>query len=83
MVRNRLGLHARPAAKFAQTANRFAARVTVTLNGETVSAHSVTDLLLLAAAQGTVIELRATGPDAEAAIAALAVLVETGFGERQ
>ena len=82
-IRNRLGLHARPAAKVAQTANRFTAVVTVTLKGEVVSAHSVTDLLLLAASQGTELELSATGPEAEEAIAAIATLIEAGFGERK
>ncbi|MSO53919.1 MAG: HPr family phosphocarrier protein [Rhodospirillales bacterium] len=82
-ILNRLGLHARPAAKFAKTANRFAADVTVTFNGETVSAHSVTDILLLAASQGSKLVLEATGPEAETALAALGELIDSGFGERQ
>jgi phosphocarrier protein len=80
-VRNRLGLHARAAARFVHTANRFRSKVSVTRGGRTTDGKSILGILLLAAAQGTRLELHAEGDDARAAVAALAELVESGFGE--
>ncbi len=78
---NRLGLHARAAAKFVRTAGRFDAEVRVTRDDVTVSGTSIMGLMMLAAATGSELELEATGPEAEAAIAALIDLVAGGFGE--
>ena len=80
-VRNRLGLHARAAARFVHTAARFASRVTVGRDGRTMDGKSILGVLLLAASQGTWLELSAEGEDEAAAVGALADLVETGFGE--
>ena len=80
-VVNRLGLHARAAAKFVRTAERFDAEVQVTKDDVTVSGTSIMGLMMLAAATGSELELEATGPEAEAAIAALVDLVAAGFGE--
>ena len=78
---NRLGLHARAAARFVETANRFAADVTVANGEEKVSGKSILGLMMLAAAEGTTLTVVATGPDAEEAVAALAELVAQRFHE--
>ena len=80
-IRNRLGLHARAAARFVQTANRFRARITASRDGRTMDGKSILGMLLLAASEGTVLELSAEGEDAEDALAALAELIEGGLGE--
>jgi len=69
---NQFGLHARAAGRFVKMAGQFDAEVRVRKNGTEVSGRDILDLLLLGAAPGTVIELTATGPQAEAAVAALA-----------
>jgi phosphocarrier protein HPr len=79
---NRRGLHARAAARFVKLAFDFDAAVTVAKNGTEVSGRSIMGLMMLAAGPGTEIELRATGPDAERAIAALAALISGGFDEQ-
>lgn len=78
---NKKGLHARASAKFVQTAEKFNAIVRVTRGGETVGGTSIMGLMMLAAGIGTTIKVDATGSEASAAIAALATLVESGFGE--
>jgi phosphotransferase system HPr (HPr) family protein len=80
-IRNRLGLHARAAARFVHTANRFRSRVLVTRSGRSMDGKSILGILLLAASQGSQLEVGAEGEDEEAAVAALVELVETGFGE--
>ncbi len=80
-IKNRLGLHARAAARFVHAASRFKARVTVARNGKAMDGKSILGILLLAASQGTDLELTADGEDEGAALAALASLVESGFGE--
>jgi phosphocarrier protein HPr len=80
-IKNRLGLHARAAARFVHTANRFRARVVVSRNGKTMDGKSILGILLLAASQGSRLEVGAEGDDEEAAVAALAELIESGFGE--
>ena len=78
---NTRGLHARAAAKFAGTVGNFDADVQVTRKEQTVSGLSIMGLMMLAAAPGSDINLTATGPDAEAAIDALAALVADKFQE--
>ena len=78
---NRLGLHARAAARFVHTANRFHARVTLTGRGRTMDGKSILGILLLAASQGSHLEVTAEGVDEAEAVAALAALIEGGFGE--
>ena len=80
-IRNRLGLHARAAARFVHTANRYESRVTATRDGRTMDGKSILGILLLAASQGSVLELTAEGEDEEDAVAALAALVEGGLGD--
>jgi phosphocarrier protein HPr len=78
---NQRGLHARAAARFVKTAALFDAEVWVRKNGTEVSGRSIMGLMMLAAAPGSVIRLSATGREAEAAVAALAKLVECKFDE--
>jgi phosphocarrier protein HPr len=78
---NQLGLHARAAARFVETASRFAAEVTVANGDESVSGKSILGLMMLAAGQGTQLTLTAAGADAEAAIDAIAALVAQRFHE--
>ncbi len=78
---NERGLHARAAAKFVRLAEQFAAEIIVTKDDIDVPGTSIMGLLLLAAAKGCEIELRGTGCEAEAAVAALAKLVAGGFDE--
>jgi phosphocarrier protein HPr len=78
---NQRGLHARAAAKFVRTAERFSARVEVTRDDLTVQGTSILGLMLLAAGAGTVLTLRSEGEDAEAALAALCDLIGRGFDE--
>ncbi|MDX2223166.1 MAG: HPr family phosphocarrier protein [Rhodospirillaceae bacterium] len=80
-ILNSKGLHARAAAKFCKTAHQFDAEVAVARNGTTVSGGSIMGLMMLAASQGTTIEISAAGPDAEAAMAALCALVANRFDE--
>ncbi|MEW5958561.1 MAG: phosphoenolpyruvate--protein phosphotransferase [Chloroflexota bacterium] len=83
-IRNRLGLHARPAAQFVSTAARYQATVTlrnVTRNVGPVNAKSINQVATVGARQGHDIAVAATGPDAAAALAALSALVEANFGE--
>lgn len=68
---NKRGLHARASAKFVETVARFQAEVTVKKDGNAVSGRSIMGLMMLGAAMGTMIEISATGPDAEDAVAAL------------
>ena len=75
VVPNALGLHARAAARFVQTAARFAAQIRVSRGGRTVDGKSLMGVLLLAASQGSTLQIDAEGPDAEAALDALAALV--------
>jgi phosphocarrier protein len=78
---NKRGLHARAAAKFVQTAERFDADITVTRDATTVGGTSIMGLMMLAAAPGSVITVTADGADAKAALQALADLVAGYFGE--
>ena len=78
---NQKGLHARAAAQFVKMVGLFDAEVWVRKNGTTVPGNEILELLLLEAPPGTVIELTATGREAEAAVAALARLIECKFDE--
>jgi phosphocarrier protein len=81
VIRNRLGLHARAAAKFVHTATRFASKVRISREGKTMDGKSIMGILLLAAAAGSTITITAEGIDEADAINALCSLVESGFGE--
>ena len=80
-ILNALGLHARAAARFVQTANRFQSTIRVTRGDRTVDGKSIMGILLLAAARGTMLTIAAEGPDAAAALGELCALVAAGFGE--
>ena len=80
-VVNQLGLHARAAAKFVHLATRFESHISVTRDAKVMDGKSIMGILLLAAARGTTITVAAVGPDEQAAVDALAQLVESGFGE--
>lgn len=80
-IGNRRGLHARASAKFVTLASQFESQLFVAKDGQEVLGISIMGLMMLGAAQGEQISLRAEGPDAEAALAALSKLVEDGFGE--
>jgi phosphocarrier protein len=78
---NRKGLHARASARFVETVERFEARASVSKDGMTVDGRSIMGLLMLAAAQGSAIEVETRGPEAGALMQALAALVADRFGE--
>jgi phosphocarrier protein HPr len=81
VIRNRLGLHARAAAKFVHTATRFASQIRVSRDGRTMDGKSIMGILLLAAGAGSTVAISADGVDEAAAVEALCRLVEGGFGE--
>jgi len=78
---NKLGIHARPAAKFVQTANRFACEIFVEKGGEKVNGKSIMGLLMLTAGPGTKLMVHAHGPDAPAAVAEIEALIRRKFDE--
>ena len=80
-IRNRLGLHARAAARFVHAASRFRSRITIGRGQRVMDGKSILGILLLAAAQGTWVELSADGDDETVALDSLAALVDSGFGE--
>lgn len=82
-IRNKLGLHARAATKLAKLSHQFDAKVSIVQGEQTVDASSVMCLLLLASGQGKVIDVVAEGPEAEAAVAAIAALIAARFDEDQ
>ncbi|UOP05658.1 HPr family phosphocarrier protein [Conchiformibius kuhniae] len=78
---NKLGLHARASSKFTQTAAQFQSEIWVTRNGRRVNGKSIMGLMMLAAAQGTEIEIETDGVDETAAMHALGALINDYFGE--
>lgn len=76
---NARGLHARSAARFVELARQFTAEITVTRDDVTVSGLSIMGLMMFAAGPGSVLAIAAEGPDAAAAVEALATLVEAKF----
>ncbi len=83
VIRNRLGLHARPAMSFVDMASGFKCEVTVRREDgtEIIDGKSIMQMMMLAATQGTSLEVVAEGEDAAEACAALKKLVESGFDE--
>jgi phosphocarrier protein len=80
-IKNEKGLHARAASLLVETLRNYDAEITVTKDGRGVNGKSILELLMLAAVQGSVIDVAARGPDAEAAVAAIERLVEGRFCE--
>jgi phosphocarrier protein len=81
IVRNELGVHARPAALFVQLASRFSSEIVLGQNGVEVNGKSIMGVMMLAAERGSTLEIRAEGADEERAVTELAALVERGFEE--
>ena len=80
-VTNRVGLQARAAARFVQTANRYRSRITLGRDSRSMDGKSILGILLLAAGQGSILTVTADGDDEEAAMVALADLIGGRFGE--
>ena len=78
---NKQGLHARPAAEMVKAASRFKSDITISRDDLEVNGKSIMGVMMLAAEFGASIVVRATGPDAEAALDALTALVASRFGE--
>ncbi len=81
IILNRLGLHARPASRFAQTASNFQSDIWVEKDGVSVDGKSILEVLTVSCPSGSKITIRAEGPDAAEAIDVLAALVADRFGE--
>ena len=80
-VLNKSGIHARPAAMFVKTANRFGSEIFVEKDGEKINGKSIMGLMMLAAGPGSKVTLHVKGADAAAAIAELEALVKRKFDE--
>jgi len=80
-IKNELGLHARAAAQFVQTANKFKASVTVAKDGEEVNGKSILSLMMLAAPIGSEIHIMTDGEDAAELLQQLLELIDNKFGE--
>ncbi len=78
---NKLGLHARAAAKLVNLANRYSCETTLSLKGETITAKSIMEVMMLAASQGTELILCTDGDDEETAMSELEALIQDRFGE--
>ena len=81
LVANKLGIHARPAAMFVKTANRFACDIFVEKDGEKVNGKSIMGLMMLAAGPGSKLTVHADGQDASQALAELEILIKRKFDE--
>ncbi len=79
IVKNREGLHARPAYMLAKLANEFQSRIEIVKGGEPIDGKSILSILTLAAEQGTELWIRALGPDAEFAADAIVKLFDSEF----
>ncbi|RKY67318.1 MAG: phosphocarrier protein HPr [Candidatus Latescibacterota bacterium] len=80
-IRNKLGLHVRPASLFVEKASKFKSDIYIIKDGERVNGKSIMGVLSLAAEQGSDLTIRAEGEDCEEAVEALSELVEEGFYE--
>ena len=80
-IRNKFGLHARPAAEFVKLANTYRSEIMVRKFDLEVNGKSIMGMMMLAAECGVEITVRASGPDADQAVNDLVSLVESGFGE--
>ncbi len=81
LVSNKLGIHARPAAMFVKTANRFSCDIFVEKDGEKVNGKSIMGLMMLAAGPGSKLTVHAYGQDASQALAEIQTLIEAKFDE--
>lgn len=78
---NKLGLHARAAAKFVSTASAFSSKVKIAFNGKEVDGKSIMSVMMLAASQGSEVTLKVDGDDEQAAMDAILDLINDYFGE--
>jgi phosphocarrier protein HPr len=83
MIVNRLGLHARAAAKFVKLANRFGSSVKIEKDGISIDGKSILGILTLAAVQGSKIVLKISGRDEKSALKALVALIKNRFDEEE
>jgi len=81
VIANKLGLHARPSAQLTQVASRFASEVFIAKNGRRVNAKSIMGVMMLAAGPGSTVTVDAEGADAQQAVDAIGMLINSGFGE--
>ncbi len=82
-IANKLGLHARAAAKLVTLASGFESDITIKRGEQEVNAKSIMGVMMLAAAKGVVVEVRAEGKDADEALAEITRLVDNRFGEAE
>ena len=82
-IQNKLGLHARAAALFVQTVNKFSSQVTVTNDGQSADGRSIMGMLTLGATQGSKIQVEVTGEDADKALRAIEKLLDSRFNENE
>ena len=82
-IKNKLGLHARAAALFVQTVNKFSSQVTVANDGQTTDGRSIMGMLTLGATQGSKIQVEVTGEDADKALRAIEKLLDSRFNENE
>ncbi|MBU4310382.1 HPr family phosphocarrier protein [bacterium] len=81
VIQNRAGLHARPAALFVQTANKFESQIKVAKEDQEVDGKSIMGIMMLAAGKGTRIKITAAGADEKEALERLEELINKKFGE--
>lgn len=80
-VKNKTGLHARPAATFVKTANKFKSTITLEKEGKEANAKAILSVLTLGASMGSVVGITAEGEDEQLAVNTLVELIESKFGE--
>jgi len=80
-ITNKYGIHARPAAEIVKTAAKFKSEITLVRDDVEVNGKSIMGVMMLAAEQGSMLLVRAEGPDEEAALGALCALIASNFGE--
>ncbi|HVV68776.1 MAG TPA: HPr family phosphocarrier protein [Gammaproteobacteria bacterium] len=83
IIANKLGLHARAAAKLVHLSSRYASNIEVVKNERSVNGKSIMGVMMLAASKGTEIELVISGEDETAALEALEALIQGRFGEAE
>lgn len=82
-ITNKLGLHARAAAKLVQTASKFESHIEISHNSHTANCKSIMGVMMLAATQNSWVEIQISGVDEENALAAISQLIENRFGEEK
>ena len=80
-INNTFGLHARATSKLVAITTKFTSRIDITSQDQTVDGKSIINIMMLAAKQGSSLEIRCTGTDEKAAFSALKELIENDFGE--